>query len=101
MLDDTLVAFLTSSINLEIYLRQLTISLSTCQSHKRLHLDLDTQARKPGHKSQQNNKHSTVGLQCLQNMIFVPVPCGVGAGSVRCYADSERVLILKMIKMTN
>ena len=51
MLDDTLVAFLTISINLEIYLRQLTISLSTCQSDKRLHLDLDTQTRKPGHKS--------------------------------------------------
>ena len=49
MLDDTLVAFLTISINLEIYLRQLTISLS--QSDKRLHLDLDTQTRKPSHKS--------------------------------------------------
>ena len=80
MLDDTLVAFLTISINLEIYLRQLTISLSTCQSDKRLHLDLDTQTRKPG-PSQQNNKRSTVGFQCLQNMIFRPHSL-VGGGGV-------------------
>ena len=81
MLDDTLVAFLTISINLEIYLRQLTISLSILVNLTNVSIWIWTLRLVNLVTSQQNNKRWTVGFQCLQNMIFRPHSL-VGGGGV-------------------